>query len=182
MNTLLFFGCPIQSGLCHNGAKIIVNYNTLLFCTQRGHNIWMSSRQFIFCLIARLCASRIQSTHYTFLEMFLRDLGGLQRDLYFLNLFILFLHTCYIYICMLPACCFCQRTCVAQGLLMGYLMRLELTLVSSINDSCRVRRVYIAVVVALSCSANTWRAPRGLFWTSVRSVALEKEQWQTWGL
>ena len=24
--------------------------------------------------------------------------------------------------------------------------------------------------------------PRGLFWTSVRSVALEKEQWQTWGL
>ena len=23
---------------------------------------------------------------------------------------------------------------------------------------------------------------RGLFWTSVRSVALEKEQWQTWGL
>ena len=27
-----------------------------------------------------------------------------------------------------------------------------------------------------------WRAPRGLFWTSVRSVALEKEQWQIWGL
>ena len=26
------------------------------------------------------------------------------------------------------------------------------------------------------------RVPRGLFWTSVRSVALEKEQWQTWGL
>ena len=25
------------------------------------------------------------------------------------------------------------------------------------------------------------RAPRGLFWTSVQSVALEKEQWQTWG-
>ena len=31
-------------------------------------------------------------------------------------------------------------------------------------------------------TARSWRAPRGLFWTSVRSVALEKEQWQTWGL
>ena len=30
--------------------------------------------------------------------------------------------------------------------------------------------------------ALRWRAPRGLFWTSVRSVALEKEQWLTWGL
>ena len=26
------------------------------------------------------------------------------------------------------------------------------------------------------------RTPRSLFWTSLRSVALQKEQWQTWGL
>ena len=31
---------------------------------------------------------------------------------------------------MFPACCFCQRTYVAQGLLMGYSIRLELTLAS----------------------------------------------------
>ena len=34
---------------------------------------------------------------------------------------------------MFPACCFCQGTSVAQGLLKGHSMRLELTPVSSIN-------------------------------------------------
>ena len=32
------------------------------------------------------------------------------------------------------------------------------------------------------CWARPQRAPRGLFWTSIRSMTLEKEQWQTWGL
>ena len=35
--------------------------------------------------------------------------------MYFFYLFIFFLHSCY----MFPACCFRQRTCVAQGLLNG---------------------------------------------------------------
>ena len=35
----------------------------------------------------------------------------------------------------------------------------------------------------ISAGARSFRRiPRGLFWTSVRSVALQKEQWQTWGL
>ena len=38
---------------------------------------------------------------------------------------------------------------MALGFLMGYLMRLELTLVSSINDPWSVRLVYIGVVVLL---------------------------------
>ena len=37
------------------------------------------------------------------------------------NLSISFLHTCYIYTCMFPACCFHERTCVAQGILNGVL-------------------------------------------------------------
>ena len=70
----------------------------------------------------------------------------------FLNLFILFLHTCYIYICMFSTCCFHQRTCVAQCLLMGYSMRLELTLV---NDHWLVKLVYIGVIVPLFWSVFT---------------------------
>ena len=31
-------------------------------------------------------------------------------------------------------------------------------------------------------TGELFKAPRSLFWTSVRSVALQKEQWQTWGL
>ena len=38
---------------------------------------------------------------------------------------------------------------------------------------------FIAITLTL---ASLRRMPRGLFWTSVQSVALEKEQWQTWGL
>ena len=41
--------------------------------------------------------------------------------MYFLNLFFLFLHTCYIYICMFPASCFRNRKYVAQGLFNGVL-------------------------------------------------------------
>ena len=51
---------------------------------------------------------------------------------------------------MFPAGCFRQRTYLTQGLLMGYSMRLELTLVSSINDLWLVKLVYIGVVVPLS--------------------------------
>ena len=44
------------------------------------------------------------------------------------------------------------------------------------------RRERVVVVWPRSNRARPRRMPRGLFWTSVRSVALEKEQWQTWGL
>ena len=43
-------------------------------------------------------------------------LVGPLRDLYFFNLFILFLHTC-----MFPGCCFRQRTNMAEGLVNGVL-------------------------------------------------------------
>ena len=51
---------------------------------------------------------------------------------------------------MFPACCFSQRTCVAQGLLMGYSMRLKLTQVSSIYNLWLDKLVYVGVVVPLS--------------------------------
>ena len=35
--------------------------------------------------------------------------------------------------CMFPACCFHKRTYIAQGLVMGYSMRLELTHVCILN-------------------------------------------------
>ena len=44
--------------------------------------------------------------------------------------------------CMFPACCFRQRTYMAQGLVYGATsMRLELTLVSILNDLRLIRRV-----------------------------------------
>ena len=68
--------------------------------------------------------------------------------MYFLNLFILFLHTCYRYVCL-------QRFAFVRGhmwhkaLLIWYLMKLELTLVSSLNDLWLVRWVYIGVILPL---------------------------------
>ena len=35
--------------------------------------------------------------------------------------FIYFVLTCALYVCMFPACCFRQRTCVVQGFLNGEL-------------------------------------------------------------
>ena len=61
----------------------------------------------------------------------------------------------YIYIYIYPAFCLRQRTCLAQGFLMGYSMRLELTLVSSIDDPCLVKLVYIEIVIPLSWSVFT---------------------------
>ena len=50
--------------------------------------------------------------------MYILKWVGPQRDIYFLRIysFILFLHTC-----MFPACCFCQRRYMAQGLINGVL-------------------------------------------------------------
>ena len=75
-------------------------------------------------------------------------------DLYFLNLFILFLHMCYIHVCF-QLVAFAREHVWHKAFLMGYSMRLELTLVSSINDHCLVRLVYIVVVVPLSWSVFT---------------------------
>ena len=48
-------------------------------------------------------------------DIFVLEYVGPRRDLYFLNLFILFLHAC-----MLPACCFRQRTYMSQSLVIWY--------------------------------------------------------------
>ena len=45
----------------------------------------------------------------------------------------------YIYIYMFPAWCFRQRTCLAQGLLKGYLMRPELTVARSTTERREIR-------------------------------------------
>ena len=47
--------------------------------------------------------------------------------------FILFLHTCYVYVCF-QLVAFVREHMWHKALLMGYSMRLELTLVSSLND------------------------------------------------
>ena len=77
--------------------------------------------------------------------------------MYFLNLFILFLHIyiyIYIYICFLLVA-FVREHMRHKAFLMGYLMRLELTLVSSMNDLLLVQLVYIEIVVPLSWSGFT---------------------------
>ena len=77
--------------------QLIIMMSALLFCTERGpNNIWMTSRQIIFCLIARLCESRIQSTYYTFLEMFLAWLRVF--SLIFFSFYL------FIYLFILPLC------------------------------------------------------------------------------
>ena len=59
-----------------------------------------------------------------------------------------------------------------------------LTIIIIIHDiMTSIIFIVIKITTGVSCSrASSRRVPRGLFWTSVRSVALEKEQWQTWGL
>ena len=54
---------------------------------------------------------------------------------------------------MFPACSFRQRTYVA--LLMGYLIRLELALVSSLNYIWLVKWVYMGVILSLSWNMFT---------------------------
>ena len=72
----------------------------------------------------------------------------------FLNLFILFLHTCYIYE-YFQLVAFVREHMWNKAFLKGYSMRLELTLVSRINDLWLVKMVYIEVVVPLSWSVFT---------------------------
>ena len=59
--------------------------------------------------------------------------------MYFLSLFILYLY-------MFPACCFCQRTNVAQDLVNGVLNEIQLTLVSSLKDFGWSGGFYIGVI------------------------------------
>ena len=56
---------------------------------------------------------------------------------------------------MFPAVAFVREHVWHKAFLMGYSMRLELTLVSSINDRWLVKLVYIGVVVLLSWSVFT---------------------------
>ncbi len=63
--------------------------------------------------------------------------------------FFLFLHTCYICVCF-QLVAFVREYMWPKTLLMGYSMRLELTLVFSLNDLWLVRRVYIGVILPLS--------------------------------
>ena len=61
----------------------------------------------------------------------------------------MFLHTCYIYACF-QLVALVREHVWHKALLMGYSMRLEHTLVSSINDPRSVKQVYTGVVVPLS--------------------------------
>ena len=62
--------------------------------------------------------------------------------------------------------------------------RLEANYNSALQRSAKILET--ALIGFLSVYVTLIMAPLlslwGLFWTSVRSVALEKEQWQTWGL
>ena len=61
----------------------------------------------------------ILHTHtHTYIYIYILKLVGSRRDLYFFE-FINFVLTYVLYICMFPACCFRQRTYVAQGLVNG---------------------------------------------------------------
>ena len=71
-------------------------------------------------------------------------------------IFWIYLFCSYVwYICMFPACCFVREHVWHKVFLMGYSMRLELNLVSSINDPSLVKLVYAGVVVPLSWSVLT---------------------------
>ena len=63
----------------------------------------------------------------------------------------------YIYICF-QLVAFVREHMWHKAFLMGYSMRLDLTLVSSVNDSWSVKLVYIGVVVPLSWSVFVWSA------------------------
>ena len=75
--------------------------------------------------------------------------------MHFFNSFILFLHACYMYVC-LRLVAFVREHMWHKAFLMGYSMRLELTLDSSINDLWLVKLVYIGVVVPLSWCVFTF--------------------------
>ena len=81
-------------------------------------------------------------------------IGQSMKRFVFWNLFILFLQKCYIYVCF-QLVAFVREHMWHKAILMGYSMRLELTLVSSINDPCLVRLVYIGVLVPLFWSVFT---------------------------
>ena len=83
--------------------------------------------------------------------------------MYFLNLSILFLYTCYIYECF-QLVALVREHVWHKALLMGFSMRLKLTLVSSINDFWLVRLVYIGVVVRFSWSVFTLVCFTRLIW------------------
>ena len=81
-------------------------------------------------------------------------IGRTTKRFVFFNLFILFLHTCNIHVCFRHVV-FVSQHVWHKAFLMEYSMRLELTLVSSINDLWLVKLVYIGVVVPLSWSVFT---------------------------
>ena len=72
----------------------------------------------------------------------------------FFEIIFLFLHKCYIYVCF-QLVAFVREHMQHKAFLMGYSTRLELTLVSIINDLWLVKMVYIGVVVPLSWSVFT---------------------------
>ena len=66
----------------------------------------------------------------------------------------IYMYMCYIYVCF-QLVAFVKEHVWHKAFLMGYSMRLELTLVSSTNDPWLVKLVYIGVVVPLSWSVIT---------------------------
>ena len=77
-------------------------------------------------------------------------MGRSTKRFVFLNLFILFLHTCYICVCF-QLVAFVRVHMWHKALLIGYSMRLELTLVSSLNlvQYCSQHSCVIAVKLFL---------------------------------
>ena len=77
----------------------------------------------------------------TYYYIYILKKVGPWRESYLFNSFILFLHTCYICVC------FVSEHMWHKALLLGYSMRLELILVSSLNHFQLVRKGFIWEII-----------------------------------
>ena len=77
---------------------------------------------------------------YIYIYIYIYRIRRSTKRFVFFYLFILFFHTCYICVC-LQIVAFVRKHMWHKALLMGLSMRLELTLVSSLNDLWLFRRV-----------------------------------------
>ena len=90
---------------------------------------------------------------YIYIYTYFKIRRSTKRFVFFEFIF-LFLHTCYINVCF-QLVASVREHMWHKSLLMGYSIRLDLTLVSSINDLWLIRLVYIRVVIPLSWSVFT---------------------------
>ena len=97
---------------------------------------------------------KLQSPGHIYIYIYIYILRVHEDICIFLNLFILFLHTCYIYV-RFQLVAFVREHMWHKALLIGDSMRLELTVVSSIKGLWLVRLFYIGIVNPFSCSVFT---------------------------